>query len=271
MRGRRRQAEQVGQRVDRDQRRRAAHEAAQRRRRDEVGDRAEAQRADQELHRADEHGDGERERDVVGRADERRAAPASRTGRASSRWSAPRRRASSSRTAPRRCTERRRCRGRTRAAARRASRTRSLAAGRAARRARRRRGRRAALARSTRWIHDPKTRAASSFTAPDYRARGRRRSDDASVDARAAAARRRLARLSGAAARLGDVARERADLRVGQRGRDTTASRRCRSRSAAATRSASGCKLVERRADGAGRAGVLQGVAESRTAASRRR
>ena len=27
------------------------------------------------------------------------------------------------------------------------------------------------LARSTRWIHDPKTRAASSFTALDYRAR----------------------------------------------------------------------------------------------------
>ena len=105
MRARRRQAEQVGQRVDRDQRRRAAHEAAQRRRRDEVGDRAEAQRADQELHDADEHGDGERERDVLGRADERERRQRREPGRASWRWSARRRRASSSRTAPRRCTE----------------------------------------------------------------------------------------------------------------------------------------------------------------------
>ena len=82
MRGRRRQAEQVGQRVERDQRRRAAHEAAQRRRRDEVGDRAEAQRADQELHRADQHGDGERERDVR-RASRRAASGASVANRAS--------------------------------------------------------------------------------------------------------------------------------------------------------------------------------------------
>jgi hypothetical protein len=69
VRRRRRQAEQVGQRVERDQRGGAGHEAAQRRRRDEVRDRAEPERPDRELHRADEDGDGERERDVVRRAD----------------------------------------------------------------------------------------------------------------------------------------------------------------------------------------------------------
>ncbi len=61
--------EQLGQRIERDQRRGAAREAAQRCRRDEVGERAEAQQADQELHRADEHGDREGERDVGRRAD----------------------------------------------------------------------------------------------------------------------------------------------------------------------------------------------------------
>ena len=69
VRGRRRQAEQVGDRVDGDQRRRPGHEAAQGGRRNEVGDRAEAKRADHELDRADQHGHRERERDVGRRAD----------------------------------------------------------------------------------------------------------------------------------------------------------------------------------------------------------
>ena len=120
------------------------------------------------------------------------------------------------------------------------------------------------LARSTRWIHDPKTRAASSFTALDYRAR---ETGAAKRRTRRATARRRCA---AAPADRAPIERRRSPWRRSARARASARRSGCRERrhradaavSAATTRSGVGLQVVERRADGAGRAGVLQGVAD---------